>query len=185
MPLAHPSRIYWLIWVGGVVVSTLAFYAEDLGFDFQILKSQRSALTAFSYAVFFCRLSRMTRKPSFQEPLLCNCLSTGGTKIQGYVNYGIGYLLRLGFHLFQTCLNPIQKCKTKAFGICGAGKFWEISDDVLNRREVVNYLENKLKHNIYNPIVAQRRFINIHQILHPFQILTILKFISRYLSDYG
>ena len=59
----------------------------------------------------------------------------------------------------------VFKCKTKALGICGVGNFWEISDEVLNRIEGVNYLENKLKHNIYlkdNPIVAQKRFINIH-----------------------
>ena len=37
----------------------------------------------------------------------------------------------------------------KALGICGAGNFWEISDEVLNRIEGVNYLENKLKHNTY------------------------------------
>ena len=45
------------------------------------------------------------------------------------------------------------------------GNFWEIYDEVLNRIEGVNYLENKLKHNIYlkdNPIVAQKWFINIH-----------------------
>ena len=54
---------------------------------------------------------------------------------------------------------------TKALGICNTGNFWEISDEVLNRIEGVNYLENKLKHNTYlkdNPIVAQRKFINIH-----------------------
>jgi len=59
----------------------------------------------------------------------------------------------------------VFKCKTKASGICCVGNFWEISDEVLNRIEGVNYLENKLKHNIYlkdNPIVAQKRFINIH-----------------------
>ena len=59
----------------------------------------------------------------------------------------------------------VFKCKTKDLGICGVGNFWEISDEVLNRIEGVNYLENKLKHNIYlkdNPIVAQKRFINIH-----------------------
>ena len=57
------------------------------------------------------------------------------------------------------------KCKTKALGICGTGDFWEISDEVLNRIEGVNYLENKLKHNTYlkdNPIVAKKKFINIH-----------------------
>ena len=57
------------------------------------------------------------------------------------------------------------KCKTKALGICGTGDFWEISDEVLNRIEGVNYLENKLKHNTYlkdNPIVAKKKLINIH-----------------------
>ena len=57
------------------------------------------------------------------------------------------------------------KCKTKALGICGTGNFWEISDEVLNRIEGVSYLENKLKHNTYlkdNPIVAKKKFINIH-----------------------
>ena len=57
------------------------------------------------------------------------------------------------------------KCKTKALGICGTGNFWEISDEVLNRIEVVNYLEDKVKHNTYlkdNPIVAKKIFINIH-----------------------
>ena len=57
------------------------------------------------------------------------------------------------------------KCKTKALGTCGTGNFWEISDEVLNRIEGVNYLENKLKHNKYlkdNPIVAKKKFINIH-----------------------
>ena len=57
------------------------------------------------------------------------------------------------------------KCKTKALRICGTGNFWEISDEVLNRIEGVNYLENKLKHNTYlkdNPIVAKKKFINIH-----------------------
>ena len=57
------------------------------------------------------------------------------------------------------------KCKTKALGMCGTGNFWEISDEVLNRIEGVNYLENKLKHNTYlkdNPIVAKKKFINIH-----------------------
>ena len=43
--------------------------------------------------------------------------------------------------------------------------FGKISDEVLNRIEGINYLEKKLKHNIYlkdNPIVAQKRFMNIH-----------------------
>ena len=56
--------------------------------------------------------------------------------------------------------------KTKALGICGAGDFWEISDEVWNKIVCVNYLENKLnKHIIYfkdNSLVAQKRFINIH-----------------------
>ena len=52
-----------------------------------------------------------------------------------------------------------------ALGICNTGNFWAISDEVLNRIEGVNYLENKLKHNTClkdNPIVAQKKFINIH-----------------------
>ena len=46
-----------------------------------------------------------------------------------------------------------------------SGNFWELSDGVLNRMESGNYLENKLKHNMYlkeNPFVAKKKFINIH-----------------------
>ena len=71
----------------------------------------------------------------------------------------------------KICWNQVSlyyshfKCKTKALGTCGTGNFWEISDEVLNKIEGVNYLENKLKHNKYlkdNPIVAKKKFINIH-----------------------
>ena len=68
------------------------------------------------------------------------------------------------FNVFKSNLE-VFKCKTKSLGICNTGNFWEISDEVLNRIEGVNYLENKLKHNTYlkdNPIVAQKKFINIH-----------------------
>ena len=67
-------------------------------------------------------------------------------------------------NVFKSNLGML-KCKTKALGIRNTGKFWEISDEVLNRIEGVNYLENKLKHNTYlkdNPIVAQKKFINIY-----------------------
>ena len=57
------------------------------------------------------------------------------------------------------------KSKTKAFGIYGSGNFWELSDEVLNRIESGNYLENKLRHNSFlqdNPFVAKKKFINIY-----------------------
>ena len=57
------------------------------------------------------------------------------------------------------------KSQTKSLGICDSGNFWELSNEVLNRIESGNYLENKLKHNIYlkeNPFVAKKKFINIH-----------------------
>ena len=59
----------------------------------------------------------------------------------------------------------IFKCKTIALGECCSGNFWEISDEVLNRIEGVNYLENKMRHNRFlkdNPFVAKKKFINIY-----------------------
>ena len=56
------------------------------------------------------------------------------------------------------------KLRTKASGVYGTGNFWEISDEVLNRIECGNYIENKLKHNSFlkdNPLVAKKKFINI------------------------
>ena len=56
------------------------------------------------------------------------------------------------------------KIRTKASGVYGTGNFWEISDEVLNRIECGNYIENKLKHNSFlkdNPLVAKKKFINI------------------------
>ena len=67
-------------------------------------------------------------------------------------------------NVFKSILE-IFKCKTKSLGICCSGNFWEISDEVLQRIEGANYLENKLKHNSYlkeNPFVAKKRFINIY-----------------------
>ena len=70
-----------------------------------------------------------------------------------------------------SCLNyfksglDVFKSQTKSLGICDSGNFWELSNEVLNRIESGNYLENKLKHNIYlkeNPFVAKKKFINIH-----------------------
>ena len=46
-----------------------------------------------------------------------------------------------------------------------------MSDEVFNRIEGLNYLENKLKHNTYlkdNPIVAKVKFINIQKIFCTF-----------------
>ena len=65
-------------------------------------------------------------------------------------------------NIFKSNLETF-KCNTKASGICGY--FWEISDEVLNRVEGVNYLENKRKHNSFlkdNPFVAKKKFININ-----------------------
>ena len=71
----------------------------------------------------------------------------------------------------SSCLNifksnlEIFKCKTIALGECCSGNFWEISDEVLNRIEGVNYLENKMRHNRFlkdNPFVAKKKFINIY-----------------------
>ena len=59
----------------------------------------------------------------------------------------------------------IFKRKTIALGGCCSGNFWEISDEVLNRIEGVNYLENKMRHNRFlkdNPCVAKKKFINIY-----------------------
>ena len=59
----------------------------------------------------------------------------------------------------------IFKRKTIALGGCCSGNFWEISDEVLNRIEGVNYLENKIRHNRFlkdNPCVAKKKFINIY-----------------------
>ena len=57
------------------------------------------------------------------------------------------------------------KSKTRALGISGCGNYWEISDEVLNRIEAGNYLENKMRHNEYlkdNPLAAKKKFINLH-----------------------
>ena len=59
----------------------------------------------------------------------------------------------------------LYKNKTRALGISGTGNYWEISDDVLNRIEGGNYLENKMRHNDFlrdNPLVAKKKFINLH-----------------------
>ena len=59
----------------------------------------------------------------------------------------------------------IYKCKTIALGECCSGNFWEIFDEVLNRIEGFNYLENKMRHNRFlkdNPCVAKKRFISIY-----------------------
>ena len=70
-----------------------------------------------------------------------------------------------------SCLNGFKsgletfKDQTKRLGISNTGNFWELSDEVLNRIEGGNYLENKAKHNIYlkeNPFVAKKKFININ-----------------------
>ena len=45
------------------------------------------------------------------------------------------------------------------------GNFWEISDEILNRIEGDNYLENKLEHNKYlssHPFVVMKKSINFH-----------------------
>ena len=57
------------------------------------------------------------------------------------------------------------KSKTRALGISGCGNYWEISDEVLNRIEAGNYLENKMRHNEYlkdNPLAARKKFINLN-----------------------
>ena len=67
-------------------------------------------------------------------------------------------------NIFKSNLEAF-KIKTRELGTCGIGNFWDISDEVLNRIESGNYLENKLKHNIFlkdNPLVAKKKFINIY-----------------------
>ena len=57
------------------------------------------------------------------------------------------------------------KSQTKSLGICDSGNVWEFSDEVLNHIESGNYLENKLKHNMYlkeNHFVVKKKFINIY-----------------------
>ena len=69
-----------------------------------------------------------------------------------------------GLYGFKSGLE-IFKSQTKGLDICYRGNFWEPSDEVLNRIESGNYLENKLKHNMYlkeNPFVVKNKFINIH-----------------------
>ena len=73
----------------------------------------------------------------------------------------------------------IFQSKTKALGDRCPGKFWQISDEVLDRIEGVNYLANKIRHNSFlkdNPIVAKKKFVNIYQNLYIelFDILKIL-----------
>ena len=49
--------------------------------------------------------------------------------------------------------------------IVDTGNFWELSNEVLNRIEGNNYLENKKVHNEYlklNPFVARKKFINLY-----------------------
>ena len=65
-------------------------------------------------------------------------------------------------------LSPIKR-KSIALGGCCSRNFWEISDEVLNRIEGVNYLllENKMRHNRFlkdSPCVAKKKFINIYYI---------------------
>ena len=70
----------------------------------------------------------------------------------------------LNLNVFKSNLEMF-KGRTKALGIYGSGNFWDISDDVLNRIESGNYLENKMRHNSFlkdNPFVARKRFININ-----------------------
>ena len=55
----------------------------------------------------------------------------------------------------------LYKNKTRALGISGTGNYWEISDDVLNRIEGGNYLE-EITHLKDNPLVAKKKFINLH-----------------------
>ena len=67
-------------------------------------------------------------------------------------------------NVFKSNLELFKR-KTIALGGCYSGNFWEISDEVLNRIEGVNYLENKMRHNRFlkdNPCVAKKRFINIY-----------------------
>ena len=67
-------------------------------------------------------------------------------------------------NIFKSNLEAF-KIKTKELGIYSIGNFWDVSDEVLNRIEGGNYLENKLRHNSFlkdNPWVAKKKFINIY-----------------------
>ena len=68
----------------------------------------------------------------------------------------------LCFNYFKSGLD-VFKSQGKSLGICASGNFQELSNEVLNRIESGNYLENKLKHNMYlkeNPFVTKKK--NIH-----------------------
>ena len=63
----------------------------------------------------------------------------------------------------------IFKSKTKALGECCPWNFGQISDEVLNRIEGENYLENEIWHKNFikdNPTVAKKKFVNICQNLY-------------------
>ena len=64
-------------------------------------------------------------------------------------------------NVFKSNLELFKR-KTIALGGCYSGNFWEISDEVLNRIEGVNYLENKMRHNRFlkdNPCVAKKNLL--------------------------
>ena len=49
--------------------------------------------------------------------------------------------------------------------VIDTGNFWELSNEVLDRIEGNNYIENKKVHNEYlklNPFVAKKKFINLY-----------------------
>ena len=66
---------------------------------------------------------------------------------EDFINFK--FVFKFNFEIF--------KSKTKGLGDSCLGNFWKISNEVLDRIEDVNYLENKVRHNSFlkcNLIVA-------------------------------
>ena len=76
----------------------------------------------------------------------------------------------LSLNCFKSGLEDFKN-KCVSLGLSGNGNFWELSGEVLVKQYLVkriegnDYIENKEKHNEYlklHPIVAKKKFINIH-----------------------
>ena len=136
-------------------------------------RSRGDLIEVFKAHHGLCRINGIFRFGRSGSNLVCKLAKSKTTKFESIKRNFINERVKLFWNKLPSEVknssslndfkNGLEKFKNNS--LCASGNFWELSNEVLNRIESSNYLENKLKHNEYlkeNPFVAKKKFINIY-----------------------
>ena len=136
-------------------------------------RSRGDLIEVFKAHHGLCRMNGVFRFGRSGSNLVCKLAKSKTTKFESIKRNFINERVKLFWNKLPSEVknssslndfkNGLEKFKNNS--LCASGNFWELSNEVLNRIESSNYLENKLKHNEYlkeNPFVAKKKFINIY-----------------------